>query len=514
MTVDEALEFFRNHRRIEGRLRLLPDVGPRLHQARTERDDALGWRGPADQDRLRARPALRPGRRSTSWTSRRPGSTSPTSTACSRSSSDSARGGTRWSSSSTTWTSSSRADWLIDLGPEGGSAGGHVVADGTPEEVARGRQSHTARFLLRLVRAPRPGRPHGAEMTRATSGRSSPRSSQRASSQPPRARGSRGGPTSRASTCSARRAAKSSTSGRRAAFGGGSSTTSARGSRRTGRSWRRAPSVEFVPTANEREALLLEANLVKQYQPPYNVLLKDDRSYPYLAVTVGEEFPRVILVRRPPPAPPESSSSALHERPRGARRRAAARRPPAAPAVRPPPEARRACTTTSSVCSAPCIGAIAPDGVPRPGRPRRRGPAGRTSRRPARPRGRDARARPQREEFERAALLRDALRGARRRSPSVSTSSDAERAGRTCIALAYPSDASSLRVAVGLLRVEDGEVRGTEPHLLQVPADDVPEPAEVLRQFLAPVLRGADRARRSKIYIDGPRPDGTRRDAG
>src|SRR5208283_4330994 len=58
-------------------------------------------------------------------------------------------------------------------------------------------------------------------------------------------------------------------------------------------------SVEFVPTVTEREALLLEANLVKQYQPPYNVLLKDDRSYPYLAVTVGEEVPRILLVRRP-----------------------------------------------------------------------------------------------------------------------------------------------------------------------------------------------------------------------
>ncbi len=61
----------------------------------------------------------------------------------------------------------------------------------------------------------------------------------------------------------------------------------------------RSASVEFVPTVSEREALLLEASLIKQYQPPYNTLLKDDRSFPYLAVTLGERFPRVLVVRRP-----------------------------------------------------------------------------------------------------------------------------------------------------------------------------------------------------------------------
>jgi len=46
------------------------------------------------------------------------------------------------------------ADWLIDLGPEGGDAGGHVVAAGTPEEVARVRASHTGRFLAPLLGRP------------------------------------------------------------------------------------------------------------------------------------------------------------------------------------------------------------------------------------------------------------------------------------------------------------------------------------------------------------------------
>jgi excinuclease ABC subunit A len=39
------------------------------------------------------------------------------------------------------------ADWIIDLGPEGGSAGGHIVAEGRPEQVAKVADSHTGRFL-------------------------------------------------------------------------------------------------------------------------------------------------------------------------------------------------------------------------------------------------------------------------------------------------------------------------------------------------------------------------------
>ena len=43
------------------------------------------------------------------------------------------------------------ADWVIDLGPEGGDQGGRVVATGTPEQVARNSQSHTGRFLARSL---------------------------------------------------------------------------------------------------------------------------------------------------------------------------------------------------------------------------------------------------------------------------------------------------------------------------------------------------------------------------
>ena len=47
------------------------------------------------------------------------------------------------------------ADWLIDLGPEGGEAGGQIVATGTPEEVARSKKSHTGRFLHEMFKGPK-----------------------------------------------------------------------------------------------------------------------------------------------------------------------------------------------------------------------------------------------------------------------------------------------------------------------------------------------------------------------
>jgi excinuclease ABC subunit A len=46
------------------------------------------------------------------------------------------------------------ADWIVDMGPEGGSAGGYVVAKGTPEEVAECRESHTGRLLKAIFKAP------------------------------------------------------------------------------------------------------------------------------------------------------------------------------------------------------------------------------------------------------------------------------------------------------------------------------------------------------------------------
>ena len=55
---------------------------------------------------------------------------------------------------------------------------------------------------------------------------------------------------------------------------------------------------EYITTDSEMEALILECNLIKKYMPKYNVLLRDDKTYPYIKVTLGEDFPRIVKTRR------------------------------------------------------------------------------------------------------------------------------------------------------------------------------------------------------------------------
>ena len=54
---------------------------------------------------------------------------------------------------------------------------------------------------------------------------------------------------------------------------------------------------EYIVTDNEMEAFILENNLIKEHRPPYNILLKDDKRYPYIKVTVQEPFPRILKTR-------------------------------------------------------------------------------------------------------------------------------------------------------------------------------------------------------------------------
>src|SRR5437868_11429118 len=60
----------------------------------------------------------------------------------------------------------------------------------------------------------------------------------------------------------------------------------------------RAERLDYVLTGSVSEAYLLEANLIKQHRPRYNIRLKDDKSYPYVKVTLGEDFPRILRTRQ------------------------------------------------------------------------------------------------------------------------------------------------------------------------------------------------------------------------
>jgi excinuclease ABC subunit C len=60
----------------------------------------------------------------------------------------------------------------------------------------------------------------------------------------------------------------------------------------------KADSIEWIATNNETESLILEANLIRNHKPPYNVDLKDDKHFPYLKVTIQEPFPRLLVARR------------------------------------------------------------------------------------------------------------------------------------------------------------------------------------------------------------------------
>jgi excinuclease ABC subunit C len=238
--------------------------------------------------------------------------------------------------------------------------------------------------------------------------------------------------------------------------------------------------VEFLPTKNEREALLLEASLVREYQPRYNVLLKDDKSYPYVSLTLGDKFPRVSMVRRPKKQKGQVLFGPyMHAREARSLVKVLAeafllRRCRVLP--------MRACIYYHmGTCSAPCIGAIDEEHY----RERvekslmvLRGKAGEVV-----PwvEGEMKKA-ASRQEFERAAILRDAL-------GALENLKDRQRVimvgGETMdvVAVATSQETPS-KVAVGVVKVRDGEVVGAESSLLLAPEGVPASIEEIISEFL------------------------------
>src|SRR5271163_373894 len=67
---------------------------------------------------------------------------------------------------------------------------------------------------------------------------------------------------------------------------------------KTGSLVREIADLEYIVVDNEREALALENNLIKRHQPKFNILLRDDKTYPYIRYTAFEKSPRVYVTRR------------------------------------------------------------------------------------------------------------------------------------------------------------------------------------------------------------------------
>ena len=61
---------------------------------------------------------------------------------------------------------------------------------------------------------------------------------------------------------------------------------------------RQIADLEYIVTDNELEAMMLEANLVRKHRPRYNIILRDDKHYPFLRLTTDEAFPRLLVARR------------------------------------------------------------------------------------------------------------------------------------------------------------------------------------------------------------------------
>ncbi len=239
--------------------------------------------------------------------------------------------------------------------------------------------------------------------------------------------------------------------------------------------------LEYVATATEVEAMILEEDLVKSHRPRFNVRLKDDKRFPYLAITIQEPFPRLLFARRAERDGaryfgPYTNAGLLREN-QSALRSLFPLRSCNDRIVAGRPSRRRPCLDYFiRQCSAPCVGEISPEEYDRLAQGLCRFLQGR----------RNDVLRELREEmaqaagaleFERAARLRDRvaaferLIGQRRTRPTMGADRDA--IGLAC---------TDGLCAVQLFSIREGRVRRRERFILEAPAESPPE--EILTAFI------------------------------
>jgi excinuclease ABC subunit C len=249
---------------------------------------------------------------------------------------------------------------------------------------------------------------------------------------------------------------------------------------------RETADIDFILTGSEREAAFLENNYIQQYQPRFNLRLKDDKSFPYLKITAGEEYPGIYFSRRVEPdgaryfgpfSPAHRARSSIHLVNRHFR-------------VRGCEEAvfkgrKRPCLEYElHLCSAPCVGAISPEEYRADVENACLFLEGRMPELARTLKARMEKAAAE-ERFEEAARSRDLLRTIedyRDRPRAISTSlEDQDVAG-----LARTNG----RAAVYVFFMRKGKIRDSEAETVEAPAG-VPD-ADLLGEFLSMFYRDRD----------------------
>ncbi len=256
--------------------------------------------------------------------------------------------------------------------------------------------------------------------------------------------------------------------------------------------------MEVTVTRSETEALLLEYNLIKEHRPRYNVVLRDDKSYPYIHLSTGHAFPRLVFYRGARNAPgryfgPYPSPGSVYEtlhflqktfRIRNCRDSYFAHR------------SRPCLQHQIGRCSAPCVGMVSAEEYAADVAAAVGVLEGRESE-VVRELGRQMESAAQRLEFEKAAALRDRIASIQAVQAQQIVAAEAQ---RDVDVFALSGDPGSY--AISVMRVRGGRSLGTETCL---PCAALAEPAEALGSFVLQYYRGQEVP--GEVFLGSPLPD-------